>query len=336
MRTTLLTLVAAVGLIAFAAADRRAAAQEPAASAAEAASSSAPADEARHRPEVIVLGNRAEFQTKITGFVNQITDFSYGDANRGLARWEDPICPLVTGFSREMAEYVLLRLSDVAREVGAPLAGEHCRAQNLFIIVTKHAEVYLRQLEKRHGATVFGGAAPILINEFIATPRPVRTWYDTAEQTPEGLPMVQESFPGESQTQTVMVNPGVYEVLPVRPATAGATLTNPWSQASHLVNNVVWAIKRAYVVVDPTRFKGVKLGQLADYVSMAGLAQIKLDPHLGDDPTILTLFDADPKAASAGLTDWDQAFLKAFYATEQKSMLQRSSIAEGMVHTMAP
>jgi hypothetical protein len=330
MRTPLLTLIAAVSLIAFAAADRRAPAQEPAASA-----PSAPADEARHRPEVVVTGSRAEFATKITGFVNQLTDFNYGDANRGLARWQDPICPLVTGLPRDMAEYLLLRVSEIARTVGAPLAGEHCRVQNLFIIVTKHAETYLRQLEKRHGSTVFGEAAPILIDEFIATPRPVRTWYDTVEQTPEGLPMVQESFPGISQQYAKAVAGGIV-IVPVRPNVNDATLTNPWSQASHLVNNVVWAIKRAYVVVDPTRFKGVKLGQLADYVSMAGLAQIKLDPQVGDDPTILRLFDADPQTASAGLTDWDWAFLKSFYASEQKSMLQRSAIAEGMVHSMAP
>ena len=335
MRASLLIPIAAVGLVAFAGADCRAIAQQPPAAAAQSSSSSAPVEETRHQREVIVAGSRAEFQTKITGFVNQLTDFDYGDSNRGLARWQDPICPLVTGLSRDMAEYILERVSEIARDVGAPLAGENCRYQNLFIIVTKNAEGYLRELEKRHGSTVFGEAAPVLINEFIATPRPVRTWYDTVEKTPEGLPMVQESFPGISQQKIVDIG-GSAVALPVRPAVSGATLTNPWSQASHLELNVVWAIKRVYVVVDPTRFKGVKLGQLADYVSMAGLAQIKLNPSLGDDPTILRLFDGDPQAASAGLTDWDLAFLKSFYATEQKSTLQRSSIAEGMIHTIAP
>ena len=326
MRTPFLIFIAAVGLVAFASADRQAAAQQPPAS----------AGEARHTPEVIVSGQR-EFATKITGFVNQITDFDYGDSNRGLARWQDPICPLVTGLPREMAEYILLRVSEIARTVGAPLAGEKCRVQNLFIIVTKNAEVYLRELEKRHGSTVFEGAAPALINEFITTPRPVRTWYETIERTPEGLPMLEMAFPGISQMYCKAAAGGC-DWVPVMPTASDQTsgLTNPWSQASHLVLNVVWAIKRVYVVVDPTRFKGVKLGQLADYVSMAGLAQIKLNPHLGDDPTILRLFDADPQTASAGLTDWDVAFLKAFYRSEQKSMLQRGSIAEGMIDTIAP
>jgi hypothetical protein len=335
MRTRFLTFIAAVGLIAFATADRQVAAQQPPAPAAEASSSGAPAGEVRHTPEVTITGQR-ELATRITGFVDQLTTFDYGDSNKGLARWQDPICPLVTGLPRDMAEYVLLRLSEIARTAGAPLAGEKCLHPQLFIIVTKKPEAYLREQEKRHGADVFGGAAPMLINEFIATPRPVRTWYDTVERTPEGLALMNMGFPGISET-TLGVGPGGTEVpVPVRPEAPDVMLTNPWSQASHLVLNVVWAIKKVYVIVDPTRFKGVKLGQLADYISMAALAQIKLDPQLGDDPTILALFDKAPETASPGLTDWDQAFLKSMYAAEQKSVVARSAIARDMVRNIAP
>jgi hypothetical protein len=319
MRTALVTLIAVVGL---AAADGPAVAQQ------------GPADAVTPKSEVIIKGQRTELAAKISGFVDQVTDFSLGDA-KGLARWQDPACPLVTGLPKHQGEYVLERISEIAQAAGAPLGAEKCRP-NLFIIVTKQPEADLRYLEQRHHSDVFGEAAPVVIDNFIATPRPVRTWYDTVEKTPEGLPMVQESFPGESQTQTVMVNPGVYEVLPVRPATAGATLTNPWSQASHLVNNVVWAIKRVFVVVDPTKFKGVTLGQLADYVALAGLAQIKLDPDVAGDPTILTLFDKAAQTPSAGLTEWDRAFLKSVYSTEQKSVLQRSQIAATMVDEITP
>jgi len=334
VRIPFLTLIAAVGLIAIAA-DRRAGAQQPPASAAPSAPASAPTDEARRRSEVIVTGDRAEFESKVVGYVNQLTDFDYGDSNRGLARWMEPVCPLVTGIKRDVAEYILLRVSDVARAAGAPLAAEHCHRPNLFIIVTTQPEAYLRQMEKLHGEVVFGGAAPILINEFIATPRPVRTWYDTVEKTPEGLPLLNMSFPGISQFLVKGVAGGTV-IFPVRPNDPAATLTNTWSQASHLVLNVVWAMKRVYVIVDPSKFKGVKLGQLADYIAMAGLAQIKLDPKVAGDPTILTLFDADPQAASPGLTDWDRAFLKSFYAVEQKSVVARSSLAEDMIRTIAP
>ena len=335
MRTPFLTLIAAVALVAFAAADRQATAQQPPASADASSSSSAPAGEVRRTPEVTITGQR-ELATRITGFVNQLTAFDYSDSNKGLARWQDPICPLVTGLPRDMAEYILLRLSEIARAAGAPLAGEKCLHPQLFIIVTKNPEAYLREQERRHGAEVFSGAAPMLINEFIATPRPVRTWYDTVERTPEGLAMMNMGFPGISETTAAAGPGGTTVAVPVRPESPDVMLTNPWSQASHLVLNVVWAIKKVYVVVDPTRFKGVKLGQLADYISMAALAQIKLDPRLDGDPSILALFDKAPEAASAGLTDWDQAFLKSFYSSEQKSVEARSSIAHSMVREIAP
>jgi hypothetical protein len=334
MRTRLMILMATVGLAAIVAADGRAAAQQPSAPAVPSPTSSAPEGPAK-QPEVIITGDHAEFASKITAFVNQITDFDIGDTSRGLARWQNNVCPLVTGLPHGMAEYILLRVSEVAQDAGVPLAGETCHTPNLFIIVTKHPETYLRDLEKMHGSDVFGGAAPMLINEFITTPRAVRTWYDTVEQTPEGLPLVAESFPGISQQKFVSSGGNPY-ALPVRPAISDSPMTNAWSQASHLTLNAVWVIKRDYVIVDPSRFKGVKLGQLADYVAMAGLAQIKLNPQLGDAPTILTLFDKPPQDTSMSLTEWDQSFLKAFYASEQKSVIQRSAIARDMVSRMAP
>ena len=108
-----------------------------------------------------------------------------------------------------MAEYILLRISEIARAASGPLAAENCRNPNLFIV-------------------------------FIATPRHVRTWYDTVERTPEGLPMLQMSFPGVSEQKWVAAGGNPF-TLPVRPKDAEATLTNPWAQASHVVLNVVWA-----------------------------------------------------------------------------------------------
>jgi len=75
----------------------------------------------------------------------------------------------------------------------------------------------------------------------------------------------------------------------------------------------------------------VNLGQLADYVAMVGLAKLKPGANLGDAPTILKLFDGAPGAAPTGLTDWDHAFLKSLYSTEQVEVEQSGQIARAMV-----
>ena len=332
----LLILIAALGLVAFAEADGQAAAAQPgpAVQPSSSSSSSAPAGAVGHEREVIITG-RAELGPRITSFVKQLTDFDLGDPGRGLARWQVPVCPLVSGLPKAKGEFILKRVTDIGQAAGAPLAGENCRP-NLFILVSLQPEALLKDLENRHIDTVFGGVSPVLVDDFIARARPVKTWYNTVQRTAEGLPMQHMSFPGISVQNVIVGAGGVIIFLPIRPAINDDLTTNPWSQASHLTLNVVWAIYQAFVIVDPTRFKGVTLGQLADYVAMSGLAQLRLDTPLSDAPTILTLFDKDPQAAAAGMTDWDRAFLKAVYSTEQKSIVQRSEIALDMIRDIAP
>ncbi len=126
-------------------------------------------------PEVIITGDRAEFTTKISTYINQITNFDLGDPSRGLARWIDPVCPLVTGLSKQSGEYILGRVSEIAQAAGAPLGDEKCHP-NLFIIVTNQPEADLRDLDKRHNQEVFGGADPSIVEGFIAKHRPVKAW----------------------------------------------------------------------------------------------------------------------------------------------------------------
>jgi hypothetical protein len=81
----------------------------------------------------------------------------------------------------------------------------------------------------------------------------------------------------------------------------------------------ILALDRVLMIVDQTRLQGVSSGQLADYIAMASFAEIKPlaetrpNASLGDAPTILKLFDSSPDAAPAGLSDWDQAYLKTLY-----------------------
>jgi hypothetical protein len=68
---------------------------------------------------------------------------------------------------------------------------------------------------------------------------------------------------------------------------------------------------------------------------MVSLAQLKPDVQAGDAPTILKLFDSAPGAAPEGLSEWDRAFLKSLYATDQTSKGQREQIARSIVGEVA-
>ncbi|HEY6458140.1 MAG TPA: hypothetical protein VIY90_22925 [Steroidobacteraceae bacterium] len=304
--------------------------------ASETPASSAPTSPASRIPEVTVTARRLELEQSVAKFVNQIAATENG--GEGLARWEVPaVCPLVSGLSRQDGEFILGRLSQIAHEAGVPLADEHCRP-NLYILVTTQPEDLLKGMEKRNRSFTFGydrsfypptETPASVVDEFIKTPRAVRVWYSSAEEDAWGQPLAycQSNLvlPQCPQAGPAACDPNRY--YRCGPAIAGG---------SHLVFNAVWSLSRVFVIVDRTRLKGVTLGQLADYVALSGFAKLKPDARLGDSPTILTLFNGAPKAAPAGMAEWDRIFLKSLYATEQKSRLQRSQIAHRMVHEIAP
>src|ERR1700761_7562860 len=86
-------------------------------------------------PEVTVTAQRIELSKRISSFVNHIAVQELG-GQAGLARWEPPpVCPLVSGVRAQDAEFILGRVSQIARSSGVPIGGEQCHA-NLFILIT--------------------------------------------------------------------------------------------------------------------------------------------------------------------------------------------------------
>jgi len=234
-------------------------------------------------------------------------------ARRVLARWGWRVCPLVSGLNRQDGEFILERVSEIARAAGVPLASEHCGA-DLYILVTSQPEELLKGMERRNRAFTFGyePPPPAAVDEFITTPRPVRVWYDTYPETAWGLP-VGRDFP-------------LISGLPY-------FVTAPASELT-LKSNVVQVIYRVFVVVDLQALKGVSLGQLADYVGMVGLAQLRPYVRLGGTSSILQLFEKTPQGAPAGMTDWDHALLKTLYGKEGSTIVRSTAIdaAGGIVH----
>jgi len=217
----------------------------------------------------------------------------------GIARWTArAICPSVSGLPANEAEFILERFSEVARTVGAPLARERC-SPDLYILVTADPKALIKKMERLNRAYTFGcglrdpgtEASPARINDFIETAMPVRRWYNITITDTNGELLCADRYGYK----------------------AG------WVDASHLEHNLAWSFYSAFVVVDQTHLRGVTRGQLADYVTMVSLAKFR-SAH-ADDATILKLFDAAPQAAPAGLTDYDQALLKALYTADPRSKL---------------
>src|ERR1700722_5811555 len=116
MPTRLQTFIAAVGLICFATAGAGGAPDA--------------------LQEVTVTAQRLNLNwVERNALVQKAATFVYGiqalENFSGVPRWKSPLCPLVSGLPQQQGEFVLARISEIARAAGTRLAGEQCQA-NLF------------------------------------------------------------------------------------------------------------------------------------------------------------------------------------------------------------
>jgi hypothetical protein len=239
---------------------------------------------------------------QIRKYVSGITRGSFGTS---LARWEKraPLCPLVAGLSKDDGEYILSRLSQITTAAGAPLAPEHCKP-NFYVIVTSEPDELMKAWSKRDpwmfDSDVDEGGT--VIRRFLNASIPVRAWYNIEFTNRDGWP----GHWGLVHETDVFIAGGLRDLYSI------------------------------IEVVDARLAKGVSFGQLAAYIAMVGLAQIRLDANLGDAPTVLQVFSNPDKAPPLGLSTWDQAYLKALYHTERPNNTQHLAIARSMVHEIAP
>ena len=273
-----------------------------------------PASSGSADPPVAVTIEAQRYREQLRQEVNEFIHATIVKPHRdeSLLRWDSPVCPLVAGMKREEGEFVLRRLSEVARAAKAPLAGEKCTA-NLFVIVARNPSQFL-QLWWQHDRRLFNtlhGIAPV--ERFIETPRAVRVWYndyavDPASGSEIGTLLVQSVGPPGAGTRSY---PG--KMLP--------------PVGSRLTYNMVRSIGSAIVIIDAQKVTELNFGQLADYVSLISLVEINPDKDVGEAPSILKVFgEQDSSPPPQGLSIWDQALLHAIYTTTQKERMQLSEI----------
>jgi hypothetical protein len=251
--------------------------------------------------------DRAILERRVKAFVSGITTAPY---QQSLARWqkETPICPQVEGLPGEDNDYLLSRLSQIATAAGAPLAPESCKP-NIYVIVTSAPDEFIAAWSKRN-PWMFDKAGGTKIREFLHANVPVRVWYSTAWFNGDGIACKVD-----------------HEEIPVCEQDA---------QTAQIHLAAVRDFSSVLVVVDARQAKEVTLGQLAAYVAVVGLAEIRVDAKLGDAPTILHLFTDSAKAPALGLSAWDTAYLKALYQTEHKDKTQLLAVKTSVLKDVAP
>ena len=251
--------------------------------------------------------DRATLEHRLNTFVSGITAAPY---QQSLAQWkkEVPICPQVAGLPYLDGEYVLSRFSQIAAAAGATLAPNICQP-NLHILVSSVPDELIAEWSKRN-PWMFGTAGGTKIHQFLHSSAPIRIWYNTAYFSGDGM-------------SCKVYNEGIPMC----------------EQHAQIAQAHLWAVRdlaSVIILVDARRIKEISMGQLAAYLSMVGLAEIRVDAKLGDAPTILRLFTDPTNAPALGMSTWDTAYLKALYHTEHDDKTQLLALKAAMIKDVAP
>jgi hypothetical protein len=119
-------------------------------------------------------------------------------------------------------------------------------------------------------------------------------------------------------------------------ADQGGGRTNVRARATRIVFNETRDLTSALIMVDSSRARGVNFMQLASYIAMLGLAEIRADADVAEAPSIMHLFSRSENDRPPGLSSWDEAFLKALYHTEQTDKQQLGEIKTTMIEGLLP
>jgi len=202
-----------------------------------------------------------------------------------LARFEDRLCPGVTGLTPDIAGLIIDRVRANAQMLGVRVQGDGCAA-NFVIVFTPDGEALMRRLmvENPQNFQYLDQGK----KDDILEPGPVHVWTSVEPRTLTGMPIAQ-----------------------VR------DLTRPPTMGVHAAHTRIYTTTRrditaVMIAFDNEAVRNLSVGQLADYATMRGLAQTRPVEGMAID-SILSLFggtDTPPQR----LTNFDLAYLNALYA----------------------
>lgn len=259
--------------------------------------------------DTVTIEAHRQLQKQVDHFVSSVV-IQY--LNDSLSRWDEPVCPLVAGLDRERAEFILGRISEVARTAGAHMAGERCKIPNFYVIVTLEPNRLLKKWLARN-PTIFdrnngwGG-----IRRFLNSSDPIRYWYNKRFVNTDGTTASTDTFTAGLEGLSI-----------------GTSVTRS-VLGSRISYSAIQGLSSVIIVVDGGKVNEINMGQLADYVAMVGLAEVRGDADTGSVPTILRLF-SETETPPQGLSEWDRSLLHSLYSTNQSSRMQVGAIKTTML-----
>ena len=222
-----------------------------------------------------------------------------------LARFVDPVCPMVIGLPDEYADVVARRVRDAAVEAGADVPKNPKCAPNIIVIVANDADALVKQMRKEFPG-MFAGLGDAQLRRALRD-GPVHVWNTAVIQNEDGI--------GSKSTGIDRVGNSGAPVLQIK-------------SASNINLSTQQAVVQSVVVLDSKALIDKSLAQIGDYVAMRTLAGARPPRNGTEADTILSLFD-EGAIAPPGMTMIDRSYVAGIYRMRStgKAISQRSTIS---------
>lgn len=277
-------------------------------------------------PEVEVTGRPTA--EAVRDFVGRIAAPAQG---RGLAQWRNRMCPGVANLSREAAQAIVDRITDVANDLGVETGEPGCEP-NLVVIFTEDGRGLAQAMVERDKEIFHQNVSGLdrgtaALRDFQTAERPVRWWslsLPVDADTGQRAVRVPGDFAGNVDTRTA----NAVGCVPEDCALAFAPILQIRGP-SRLRTQIIDKIYKTIIIVDVDQVGGRTTAELGDYLAFVGLAQVDPEADTVGFDTVLNLFDG----SSQGLTEWDRSYLQALYAPSDQRVspgAQATAVAEIM------
>lgn len=261
-----------------------------------------------------------------------------------IARWKARICPIAYGIPAAYSGFVVKRVRDAAKLVGARTdADEQCRG-NIQIVFTTRPQELLDNIRRKHTGNLGYYDTAEQANEMTVLKRPVHAYYATQTADLRG----NRQLDTKKTTGITVTLPGVAPPPAgggpgdaLQPGGAPVTLNLPSASAMSVTGSralgdgLMSEFQHITIVVDTSKVMAMEMGSLADYIAMLALSQPQNFDTCQDLPSITNLLVAPactPENMTIAMSAHDLSYLDGLYKMNLAGTVhtQRSEIGYQM------
>jgi hypothetical protein len=259
----------------------------------------------------ILLATPAMAQPASEQAIGEFVDSHSATTRLGkIARWEEGVCPNVTGLPANFIKFITKRVRDLAASVHAPVnSDESCRS-NIDIVFTTKPQDLLNGIREKQPVMLGYFSSSSQAEEMAKVNRVIQSWHATQTVDIRGKTLIDSR------------NAGQGNALAANATSSAGTRMSDGMHSSYY---------HAIIVANPDKLGDYEIGTLADHIAMLALAQPATEDVCPPLPSILDMTSATCRkdAPVKALTPADMGYLRGLYQADPGASLrtQKDSIA---------